>query len=434
MVAEAAAGDRMRFRVRRSPRLRAYLLLGGLALLAAVAAGRPEGVALAMPFLLSVALAGLLTHPPEVSIACSLTPERTMEGRTVTFQVRLVASGQPVQLQVLMQLPDELAETGRPTGPLRLLPGQPATLERTLHCRRWGALRVGELVLVTAGPLTLVRFEAQVSAALPLRVYPRPEPVHRVPRPRHTQAFAGNALARRTGDGIEFADIRAFAPGDSLRHVNWRISAKARTLAVNVQHLERNVDVILFLDAFTEIGGAASSTLDRTLSAASGLAAAVLGRRDRVGVISYGGTLRWLAPGMGTRQRWRIADTLIDTRIEPSYAWKSIGGIPARILPPDALIIGLTPLHDQRIVDALLEARGRGHDVAVLEVSPDSGVVSRPDPYSRLAARVWRMQREAARSRLRTAGLAVATWETGRSLQAAIAEVRAFRRSMRFPA
>jgi uncharacterized protein (DUF58 family) len=137
---------------------------------------------------------------------------------------------------------------------------------------------------------------------------------------------------------------------------------------------------------------------------------------------------------MGTRQRWRVADTLIDTRIEPSYAWKSIRNIPPRILPPDALVIAISPLQDQRVIDALLQVRGRRHDVAVLEVTPSLDQVHSDTRHGRLAQRVWLMQREATRHRLRTAGVAVASWQAGASLQAAIEEVRAFRRMMRLPA
>ena len=49
--------------------------------------------------------------------------------------------------------------------------------------------------------------------------------------------------ARAKGEGIEFADMRPFAPGDPLKRVNWRASARRGELWVNESHPERNTDV-----------------------------------------------------------------------------------------------------------------------------------------------------------------------------------------------
>ena len=48
----------------------------------------------------------------------------------------------------------------------------------------------------------------------PLKVYPQAEYLRTLARPMRTQVFAGNQVAREKGDGIEFADLRPFAPGD----------------------------------------------------------------------------------------------------------------------------------------------------------------------------------------------------------------------------
>ena len=85
-----------------------------------------------------------------------------------------------------------------------------------------------------------------------LRVYPSPERLQRMIAPLETQAYAGNQVARVKGDGLEFADTRAYVPGDRLRSINWRASARRGELIVNDRHPERNTDVIVFLDSFAE--------------------------------------------------------------------------------------------------------------------------------------------------------------------------------------
>ena len=119
-------------------------------------------------------------------------------------------------------------------------------------------------------------------------------------------------------------------------------------LVVNERHPERNADVILFLDTFADARAGGRSTLDLAVRATSTLASRYLERRDRVGLVSFGGILRWLTPGMGISQRYRIVDALLESEIVFNYAWKDVSIIPARTLPPQALVVAVTPLLDDR--------------------------------------------------------------------------------------
>jgi len=114
-----------------------------------------------------------------------------------------------------------------------------------------------------------------------------------------------------------------------------------------------------------------------------------------------------------------------------SYYWKEIDVIPRRTLPPNALVIGLSPLLDPRSVGALLDLRARGYDLAVIDVSP---VPFAPRPSSgldALAYDIWTLRRDALRHRLQRAGVAVAEWRDDTPLQAVLEEVREFRRYAR---
>jgi uncharacterized protein (DUF58 family) len=247
-------------------------------------------------------------------------------------------------------------------------------------------------------------------------------------RPHDTQVFLDNYVARERGDGIEFADLRPFVPGDRVRHVNWRASARRQRLWVNQHHPERNADVVVFVDSFAEARRGRASTLDFNVRAAASLIAAYLREKDRVGFVSFGGVLNWLLPGTGTIQLYRIVDAMLDTQVVLSYAWKAIDVIPPRTLPPHALIIALTPMLDERSVNVLLDIRRRGFDLAVIEISVEHGPLQRPDELHGLARRLWRLQREAVRGRFERVGVPVAVWDENSTLLEAVEEVRAFRR------
>ena len=59
--------------------------------------------------------------------------------------------------------------------------------------------------------------------------------------------------------------------------------------------------------------------------------------------------------------------------------------IPARVLPPKALVVAVTPLLDPRSVGALLDLRARGYDLAAVEVSPVPFVDAGDDETDELA-------------------------------------------------
>jgi uncharacterized protein (DUF58 family) len=309
-----------------------------------------------------------------------------------------------------------------------LEPNEPRTLSYRLRGDRWGGYAVGAVLVRAHDRFGLLSDEARLEDLQPLKIYPRPEPLQQLLRPYETQVFAGNQVSREKGEGVEFADLRRFVPGDRPRRINWRASARRGELWVNELHAERNADVILFLDSFAEVRGDVESTLDRAVRAAAALATHYLRHKDRVGLVSFGGVLNWLTPSTGLVQLYRIVDSLLDTEIVLNYAWKDLDVIPRRTLPPKALVVGLSPLLDERAVGALLDLRARGFDLSIIEVSPVPFALPGEDELERLAYRLWLLRREALRARYERFGVPVAVWDDEVTFTAAVEEVREFRR------
>jgi uncharacterized protein (DUF58 family) len=336
-------------------------------------------------------------------------------------------------LEVELRLPEGVVPVEDPGRlALRLGPGDSRRLDYRLVCERWGAHRVGSVDVQARGVLGLVSHVERMDDDLPLRAYPRRERLQTVFEGRETTPFSGNQVSRAKGEGIEFADIRPYEPGDRVRRVNWRASARRERLYVSESHPERAADVILFLDSFAEARRADEGTIDHAVRAATSLAEAYLARRNRVGLVSFGGTLRWLPPSTGLRQEYRVVEALIETEIARSFAATRVDVIPRRVLPPQALVIALTPLLDQRSIGALLDLRARGFDLAVVDLSPVAYAEAGRGGDDDLAWRLWRMWRETLHHRYERVGVPVVEWAGARPLMAAVEEVGAFRRRTRY--
>ncbi|MBN1630013.1 MAG: DUF58 domain-containing protein [Thermoleophilia bacterium] len=419
--------------MKRSPKLLLYATFAAVTFLVAIALRRAELVALGAPFALVLIVGLSWGRPAEVAAALRVPTDRAVEGQEVEAELVLTAPATASAVRVELALPDGLRPVGGADSLLlRLEGGQERVLPLRLSCDRWGAYRLGDLTLRSHDLAGLLVADRAFRGGSLLRVYPEAERLRWAVRPLETQPFAGNHVARSKGEGIEFADIRPYAPGDRPRHINWRATSLWQTVYINEQHPEHNSDVVIFLDSFSEVRRGDESVLSLAVRAAASLSQHYLTIRDRVGLVSYGGFVRWLAPAASDVQRYRIAEALLETEAVLSFVWQDIDILPRRILTPQALVIAISPLLDERSVNTLLDLRRRGFDLVVVEVSPLSFVQKRDDPMAQLGLRTWKLWRETLRFRYEQAGVAVVEWDGTTPLAATIEEVRSFRRYARF--
>ena len=408
------------------------LSLAAAGLIAALATGRPELALIAVPFLVFGGAGLVLAQEPHVTAEVEPERLRLLEDDELAATVRVRNDGpEPVEIEVAPVRTRHLAVAPAGTVAVRVGARSEAEIAFRVRPRRWGAHALGPLAVRTRDALGVTTWEGRLGGRVDLRAFPREERLRELVAPLRTQPFLGTHVARAHGDGIEFADIRPFQAGDRVRHVNWRATARRGSLQVDQRHPEHSSDVVLLVDTFEEARDQTSGTLDSAVRAAAALARGHLGRRDRVGVVDFGGTLHWLEPAFGTTQLYRIVDALLSSNIAFSYAWRNVDSLPLRVLPPGALVLAITPLLDERAIALLTELRSRGCDLTVIEVSPLEHVSAGPTAADAVAYRLWGLQREALRARLQALGVGVAVWEPGGALGPALEGVNAFRRSAR---
>jgi uncharacterized protein (DUF58 family) len=266
----------------------------------------------------------------------------------------------------------------------------------------------------------------------PVRIYPTEGHLRGLAEPRRTGQSLGSHLAAERGEGCEFADVRPYRPGDRLRAVNWRVSARRGERWVTERHPERSADLVLLLDAGTDIGTDDDSTLRHAIRGAMALADSHVAAHDRVGLCALGGTLNWLTPRLGQYQLYRVVDTMLDCQEARRRgrggsgvggalaALGPGGGLPLRGLAPGSAVVALTPLLDRRVVGVIADLRQRGFDAVVVEVSAEAVLPGAEDDTAWVARRVWRLEQEAVRRQLSAVGVPCVGWDDSRPLGAAL--------------
>jgi len=405
---------------RLAPGTRSLLGLIGAALFLGFLTGRPELNLVAVPLCVSILWALRPRADSDFTVIHAVSATRLFEGDRLEVTVTLTARSRIPALELLEPLPlTTRLVAGSNRAVFALAPGEEICWQYTLACPGRGRFTLGTLHVQVWEAAGLRVSETQHRDRKSVSVYPRVVPLRRLPHPRRTQTSVGNYVSPTYGEGLEPADIRPFAPGDRIRHVNWRASLRLGKLFVTQYHQERNADVVLMVDTLSQVGITPTSSLDLCVQAAASLAASYLARKDRVGLIEYGGVVRWVRPGSGRVQLERLLDALLAVDVFFSYVTHDLALVPPRVLPPQALIIGLSPLLDPRFMKALGDLVARGFDVLLLSISPIE--VTRAalalSPVDKLACRLWALEREAELSDLRRRGLRVLEWRPDQPLE-----------------
>ncbi|MDM8086464.1 DUF58 domain-containing protein [Cellulomonas cellasea] len=253
-------------------------------------------------------------------------------------------------------------------------------------------------------------------------VLPSPSALRDLPLPPRLRGLTGAHTSRRPGEGGDLRDVHMFAPGDRLRRIDWRVTARRapdlRELYVRREHALAEAVVLLVVDSRDDVGpdprtwrGAEGpraqdpTSLDLGRHAAASLAQRYLAVGDRVGLDDLGARRRPLPPGGGRRQLDRIRHALAVTRPE--------GEPPKRLRPPQipsgALVVVFSTFLDDEASRVAGQWRRGGHRVIAVDVLPE--VRERHlDDRERLALRIVRLAREDRLAGLADLDVEVVSW------------------------
>lgn len=159
-----------------------------------------------------------------------------------------------------------------------LAAGETLSVELEVTPLRRGWLQFDALRLLQPDPLGLCY--AVLTLPLPDRLLCRPAsvtmPAFDVPRPR-AQARAHEHVQQR-GQGLEFFALRDYRPGDPLKHVDWRASARRGQPVVRQFAIDARQPPLIAVDCAA--ARRAHADFEAMVSVAASLAVAMFGRGD----------------------------------------------------------------------------------------------------------------------------------------------------------
>lgn len=398
---------------------RRLVTVSALAGFIALAAGRAELAWLATPLLGALA-AGWLSPPPHrLRVHLHQDLDTCLEAEQITLRAEVTSQPAASALTPTLRTPPGLAVRAT------TITYRSGTwhVEWTVLAVRWGRWPLGALTLDVRVAAGLLAAHVEISPGR-VDIYPRaPEP-HALQVPTRLAQQLGEHVSPSTGQGSEFTGIRPHQHGLPLRRINWAVTSRRRSLHINTYGAEHALDLVVVIDAYTDVGPPGASSLDLAARGATALAHAHLRYHDRAGAIVLGTPLHWLRPDLAQRQYYRIIKHILDMPRWPSAAKPDITRIPPAALPPGALVVMFSPLLDDRAVDVTRDLRRRGYPLLVVDVLNTEPPIE-TTPLDRLALRLWRLDREALYHALGVLGIPVLNWDAHEPLDTALAHLPA---------
>lgn len=201
---------------------------------------------------------------------------------------------------------------------LSLRPGERRSLDYRIRGMNRGSYRIGPISVRYSDPLGFFPVSATVPAEIRLIVYPSILPV-RVPMNAGLPAGTITAANRIYEDPTRYRSVREYVPGDELRRINWKVSARTGRLHSNewLPTINFPVMVLLNLTADDYELRQRYHHMERTIDAAASLVHHLAVRGQSIGLGSTG-TLRsdeqavmpWIPIAAGPQRAVSVLQTL----------------------------------------------------------------------------------------------------------------------------
>lgn len=340
---------------------------------------RPATSTVLLWLLLVVAAAAL-------DLALAPRPERLHLERRPTGPVRL---GEETATALVVRAPQGrgvhgvLRDAWQPSAgagvdrhPVRLGAGEGARLVTSLRPTRRGDLRAVGVTVRLRGPLGLAARQRTLEVPGTVRSLPAFGSRRHLPsRLARLRELDGRAAVRVRGQGTEFDSLREYVRGDDVRSIDWRATARSRSVVVRTWQPERDRRVVLVLDTSRTSAGRVDDVprLDSAMDAALLLGSLAARAGDRVDLVAGDRRVRARLRAHGARDlAGRLQDAMAD--LEPVIAeadWSTLAGAVAALGRQRALVVLLTPLEPTAVEEGLLPvlpALTRHHRVVLASV------------------------------------------------------------------
>lgn len=397
-------------------KLRLTLLIILSLMLTAMISRNAALIWMALPFLLYI-LTGLLTIPREICLSAHriISHQRCKAGTLITMTLVVENNGGNIpSLQVHESLSPQIHLISKSNGKYDDLPFQGKTeIIYTFQAPR-GKYYWEKIQVSVSDPFYL--FEQKIELPAEGKVVVLPDEMFEKPfklKPKRTLKSPGLYRSNQPGSGVNFLGVREYFPGDPLRSIHWRLSARhPKQLFSKEFEREEIADVGLILDgsAAMNLKSGQEELFDSSVQVTASIARSIIREGNRLSMLILGDRLLRVFPGTGKQQLARALNQLAECKPGENVTLGTIKYLPVKLFPSHALIIIISPL-SEREIPVITRLLASGYQVNL--VSPDPVKFASRSSCHPLAVRAATVERAALLWKIRELGVNVLDWPPG---------------------
>lgn len=178
--------------------------------------------------------------------------------------------------------------------------------------------------------------------------------------------------SRFVGSGLEYAQSRPYAPGDPIKMMDWRITARLGKPFVKEYDTPKRTSLFIVVDTSASMGVSSTTITKHDLGIWIASAVGLLAQRrmSPVAVIGGGERETRLKPSLSRSDLWQAIDPLRSTSLnEQTNLADRIGDLDVRAHRASIFLI-ISDLHDPRAMTAIRHASQKHDCIAVHLVDP----------------------------------------------------------------
>jgi uncharacterized protein (DUF58 family) len=215
-----------------------------------------------------------------------------------------------------------------------------------------GQARFGAPHVRVASPLRLWSRSHRIGPETTIKIFPDFSQLlgHTLSATDRRAPTAGAVRKRRRGEGTDFRQLREYRQGDAMRSIDWKATARMGKPITREYQEERDQQVVFLLDTGRRMQARDDLTthFDHALNAVLTLGFLAQKQGDAVGLMSFGGETRWLAPAKGRNGLDRLLAGVYDlhpTEMAPDYTQAATDLL--NRLSKRAFVVIITNLRDE---------------------------------------------------------------------------------------
>jgi len=175
------------------------------------------------------------------------------------------------------------------------------------------------------------------------------------------------------GFSVEFAEHREYAPGDDLKHLDWKVFGRTDRLYIKEYELETNLRSHILLDTSESMdyGSKETTKLELASHIAASMAYLILRQQDSVGMVCFDKEVKTFIPTSSSMGHLRpILGTLAASNAQNKTDLGVVLNTLAERIQRRGLIILISDLFDkpETILKSLQHFAHKRHDVIVFHV------------------------------------------------------------------